>query len=83
MAAPGKDLEFVTVEFKGEELLVKEKFKVWKFMKILERSPIEAIDMILDEGSVEILDELEFTIPELKQLLADLVDALGLNDLKN
>lgn len=83
MAKPGNDLDTQTVEFKGETLEVKKTFKVHKFFKAVEKSPFTAIDMILTDESVEKLDEMEFTIPELGDLLRAITEALGVDDLKN
>lgn len=70
-------------EFQGEAYRVKKKFKVARFLKTLSESPVDAIEIALDEDSYERFLDLEITMDELKEFLEGLSNALSGASLKN
>lgn len=82
-AVPADDMEMQTFDFAGETYHVKKRFKVVKFMRTLNDSPIDAIELVLPEEDFERFLELEMTMDELKDFLEEMSNAMSGASLKN
>lgn len=82
---PADDLEseFTSFEFKGENYLVKRKFKIARFLKALNDAPVDAIEIALAADSYEKFLDLEIDMDELKEFLEGLSTAMSGAGLKN
>lgn len=82
---PADDLEneFTSFEFKGENYLVKKKFKIARFLKTLNESPVDAIEIALASDSYDRFLDLEIDMDELKEFLECLSEAMSGSSLKN
>lgn len=72
-----------TFEFEGEVYTVKAKFQMFKFMRLIGSSPVEAIAIALTPDSLAKLDEIDMDMDTFKLLLENISDAISGTDLKN
>lgn len=77
------DNEFKTFEFQGETYTVKNKFKVGRFLRTLNESPVDAIELVLLPEDFERFLDLEITMDELKDFLEGMSNAMSGTGLKN
>lgn len=81
---PADDLQnYNIVEWHDIKLLVKKRFALFGFMRKLEKSPIEAIAMILHEESLSALEEVEMTMQELDEVIEVISKGLGAGNAGN
>ena len=71
------------IEFNGIKLTVKTKFKIFKFMRMLNTDPIGALSLALDEDSLEAVEEIEMDLADFEKLVNLISDAISGADLKN
>lgn len=71
------------IEFNGVTLTVKTKFKIFKFMKMINTDPIGALTLALTDESQEVVEELEMDFADFEILINKISDALSGADLKN
>ena len=71
------------IEFNGIQLTVKTKFKIFKFMRMLNTDPIGALSLALDEDSLETVEEIEMDLADFEKLVNLISDAISGADLKN
>ena len=64
-------------EFQGESFGVRSRFKVGRFLKLLNESPVDALEMVLTEDSYEKFLDLEITMDELKDFMESLSESLS------
>lgn len=57
------------ITFNGVTLEVKPKFKIFKFLRLLNSSPIEAISLALTDESIEQLEDMDMDMKEFEQVL--------------
>lgn len=57
------------IEFNNITFEVKPKFKIFKFLRLLNSEPIEAISLALTDESIEKLEELEMDMKDFEQVL--------------
>ncbi|MET0463750.1 MAG: hypothetical protein ABW007_11375 [Chitinophagaceae bacterium] len=83
-ANPATDtLDFVEIEFNGITLTVKTKFKIFKFMKLINSDPISALQLALTDESAELVEDIEMDFSDFEVLVNKITDALSGTDLKN
>lgn len=81
---PDVDLEaFNEFTFQGLNFLVKRKFKVGRFLKTLSESPIDAIEIALEEESYDRFLDLEIDMNDLKEFLELMSNTLSGTSSKN
>lgn len=80
---PDADLETNYVVWEGQKLEVRTKFKVGKFLRLINTDPGNAIALILTDDALEKFDELEFTMDEFGEFMTELAGAIGASDQKN
>jgi hypothetical protein len=80
---PDADFSRKSFTFQGETYVVREKFKVGRFLKSLAEAPVDAIELVLEEDSFERFLDLEISMDELKEFLEGLSNALSGSDSKN
>jgi hypothetical protein len=77
-ATPDEDLrEFNEFVFQDEVYRVKRKFKVARFLKALDTSPVAAIEFALEEDSYEKFLDLEIDMEDLKEFLEQLANTMS------
>lgn len=77
-ATPDVDLaQFNEFTFQGKSFLVKRKFRVGRFLKTLSDSPVDAIELALDEKSYDVFLDLEIDMDDLKEFLELLSQTLA------
>lgn len=76
-ALPVDDQEMKSFEFQGETYYVKNKFKVARFMRTLNDSPIDAIELVLPDADFNRFLDLEMSMDDLKDFLEGLSTALA------
>ena len=82
--APASDtLSTKDIEFNGVTLTVKTKFKIFKFMHMINSDPIGALTLALTDESLAIAEELEMDFADFEILVNKISDALSGADLKN
>jgi hypothetical protein len=74
---PYEDGNTRSFEFQGQAFYVKKKFKVGRFLKVLNDSPVDALEMVLSENSYENFLDLEITMDELKDFMETLSESLS------
>lgn len=82
-SVPGNDLEMKTFDFHGETYHVKNKFKVARFMRTLNESPVDALELVLPEEDFERFLDLEMTMDDLKDFLEGMSNAMAGTGSKN
>lgn len=70
-------------EFDGETYKVKSKFKVARFLREINTSPIDAIEIVLEPEDFERFLDLEMDMEDLKAFLEGLSNALAGTSSKN
>lgn len=80
---PVEDGELKSFDFQGQTFYVKPKFKVGRFLKTLNESPVDALEFVLAPSSFELFLELEISMAELEDFMNDLSTTLAGKDLKN
>lgn len=81
---PDADLkEFNEFSFQNEMFRVKRAFKIGRFLKTLNTSPVDAIEFALEEESYEKFLDLEMTMDDLKEFLELLSNVMSGSTLKN
>ncbi len=75
---PSDDLQQYTVaEWNGITLRIKKRFPMFGFMRKLEKNPVDAIAMILDEESLLALENADMDMNELDELIGVISKNLG------
>lgn len=74
---------YVTFEYAGEAYSVKKKFKIGRFLKVINENPMDAIEIALTEESYEKFLDLEITMDELKEFMESVASAISGSGLKN
>lgn len=74
---PADDYEVKTFEFQGDFYVVKTKFKMVKFFRLLDDNPVLAIREALEESSYEKLEEIELEMEDFKELLEKISHAMA------
>lgn len=69
-------------EFQEQSFIIKKKYKIGRFLKMLNDAPIDALEIILEEESYERFLDLEMDMDDLKSFLEELSKAMGGSDLK-
>jgi len=82
-STPANDISNKTIEFNGVTLTVKTKFKIFKFMKMIDKDPIGAMSLALTEESLAVAEDLEMDFNDFEVLVNMISDALSGADLKN
>lgn len=81
--SPANDGSLVSVTFKGVELTVKTKFKIFKFMRMINEDPIGALALALTETSLEAAEEIEMDFKDFEELINLISETLSGGNLKN
>lgn len=68
---------FTTFEWRGNVFTVKKKFPIFGFMRVLDKSPIEAMTMILSPESLELLETYEMDFADLGDFVNTVSKNLG------
>lgn len=74
---PADDYEVKTFEFDGEYYVVKPKYKMVKFFRLLDENPVLAIKEVLEESSYEKLEEIELDMDGFKSLMEKISEAIA------
>lgn len=77
------DHEAKAFEFAGQTFGVKRKFMIGRFLKVLNTSPVDAIEIVLEPDSFEAFLDLEMDMDDLKEFLNRMSNALSGDELKN
>lgn len=80
---PDHDLESRSFDFADKTFFVKRKYKIGKFLKTLNDSPVDAIEIVLEEQSYNEFLELEMDMDDLKEFLEKMSGALAGSSLGN
>jgi hypothetical protein len=73
----------VEIEFKDVVLTVKTKFKIFKFMRLINEDAIGALSLALTDESLEVVEDMEMNLEEFEVLVNKISDAISGADLKN
>lgn len=76
-ATPADDYEVKTFEFEGEYFVVKPKFKMVKFFRLLDENPVLAIKEVLETESYDKLEEVELDMDQFKGLMEKISSAIA------
>lgn len=76
-ALPVEDGMLNEFEFQGETYYVRTKYKVGRFLKKLNESPVDALELVLVDSSYEKFLDLEITMDELKDFMDQLSTVLS------
>lgn len=75
---PDADLKaFNEFEYDGQKFLVKRKMKIGRFLRTLNVSPVDALEIALEEESFERFLDLEMDMDDLKEFLELLSNVLA------
>jgi len=74
---PHEDGNVKTFEFQGQTFEVRTRFKVGRFLKILNENPMDALELALTEDSNERFLDLEIDMDELKEFMGLLSEAIS------
>ncbi len=80
---PADDQNHTIVVWHDIPLQVKKKFPMFGFMRALDKSPIDAIGMILSEESLAKLEEVEMDFADLSDLMEAVSEGLGAKNAGN
>lgn len=75
--------EFASIEFNGVTLQLRTKFKIFKFMRMIDTNPIGALTLALSDESAEAIEDIEMDFKDFETLVNKITDALSGTDLKN
>jgi hypothetical protein len=82
-SAPVDDLETNYVMWNGQKFEIKKRFKVGKFLRLINSNPGEALVEVFTPEALEAYEDTEFTFPEFGQFMEEVASALTGADQKN
>jgi hypothetical protein len=82
-ALPVEDGMLNDFEFQGETYYVRTKYKVGRFLKTLNESPVDALELVLTDASYNKFLDLEITMDELKDFMDKMSTAISGDSLGN
>lgn len=80
---PHEDGSTKSFEFQDQAFDVRKKFKIGRFLKVINNDPMGALELALTEDSYDRFLDLEIDMDELKAFMDLLSNALSGGDLKN